>query len=632
MALNSPLHLQAVAYAVSGRPIFPCRVGAKEPATAAGFKDATTDLDQINRWWGEADYNIGFEPESEGLCVLDLDGQIGIDNWKDSRPTYAVRTPRGGKHLYYKGSLPPSAGKLAQGVDTRGRGSYVLLAPSVVNGKRYEVINGADPVPVLPWVAEALASRQEAAKDVAPEHVDPVLAEKRAREYLRTLAAAGPVLEGTRDNTAFKVACTLRDLGIVGDAALDLMLELFDPLCVPPLGSEILGAKIESARDYAKNGEAAWANAPAAETFATAIGITGIASQPARALPEPIRLGDISGDEHPVETIVEGWVQKHKLNLLRGRGGSNKSRLALQWAMLIDAGQDKAGFRVQKATCLFLGYEDDTEEMKRRRNAIKRKLDLPPSGVLYFDMVDTENSPLIVVTDLDGVAKSARWDDLEKRLLAIEGHKFVVLDSTYDVIDFIGATKNSDNHVRTVIRMFDRLARATDSTFLCLWHPSRAGMSRGDEGGFATSWDNTPRNAVSIKPVQDEDNTFELVAEKRNNMAKGEPMILRWVEGALIPVSKDDATAAMEHEEVIALAIKAAETSQPVTKRGHPETWFFDELVKRIGRRMNMKEVRGHLMQETLKEDGRLYYHNYDATQRGLPAGWHERKPKNSTG
>lgn len=36
-------HQTVLEYAARGVPVFPCRVGAKEPATANGFKDATTD-------------------------------------------------------------------------------------------------------------------------------------------------------------------------------------------------------------------------------------------------------------------------------------------------------------------------------------------------------------------------------------------------------------------------------------------------------------------------------------------------------------------------------------------------------------------------------------------------------------
>src|SRR5579872_5729053 len=131
--IGSSKHLEARRYAEDGIPVFPCRVNGKEPACANGFKDATTDLAQIDAWWSEADFNIGVEPERAGWAVVDVDPG-GLEAWKtlceehsDWRST-RVRTPRGGLHVYYVGSLPPTAGTdkngIAAGIDTRGRGSY----------------------------------------------------------------------------------------------------------------------------------------------------------------------------------------------------------------------------------------------------------------------------------------------------------------------------------------------------------------------------------------------------------------------------------------------------------------------------------------------------------------------------
>ena len=43
---------QALAYARRGWPVFPCLPGQKIPATRHGFRDATTDEQQITDWFG----------------------------------------------------------------------------------------------------------------------------------------------------------------------------------------------------------------------------------------------------------------------------------------------------------------------------------------------------------------------------------------------------------------------------------------------------------------------------------------------------------------------------------------------------------------------------------------------------
>ena len=146
----TPRHEMALAYARLGIPIFPCVVNGKPPATKNGFKDATIDEDIINRWWAAADYNLALEPEKAGWCVVDIDPRHrGDESWErvttelhDMVTTRTVITPSGGRHLYFHGSLPSTVGKLGPGLDTRGRGGYVLVPPSVIDGREYRDLHG----------------------------------------------------------------------------------------------------------------------------------------------------------------------------------------------------------------------------------------------------------------------------------------------------------------------------------------------------------------------------------------------------------------------------------------------------------------------------------------------------------
>lgn len=143
----TPRHEAALAYVGKGIPVFPIAPGLKRPpAVAHSFYDASADPRQINEWWVQADYNIGACPEHFGHLVVDLDGPEGLATWQQfevlfaAPPTLMVRTPSGGIHLYFRGSAPPSARRLGPGLDIRGRTSYVLLPPSIVNGVEYAVI------------------------------------------------------------------------------------------------------------------------------------------------------------------------------------------------------------------------------------------------------------------------------------------------------------------------------------------------------------------------------------------------------------------------------------------------------------------------------------------------------------
>ena len=146
----TPRHEMALAYARLGIPIFPVVVNGKRPACPNGFKDATTNEDIINRWWGAQDYNLALEPDKAGWCVIDIDPRHrGDESWEhlitelhDMVTTRTVITPSGGRHLYFHGSLPSTVGKLGSGLDTRGRGGYVLVPPSVIDGREYCDLHG----------------------------------------------------------------------------------------------------------------------------------------------------------------------------------------------------------------------------------------------------------------------------------------------------------------------------------------------------------------------------------------------------------------------------------------------------------------------------------------------------------
>ncbi|MDD6729757.1 MAG: bifunctional DNA primase/polymerase, partial [Eggerthellaceae bacterium] len=67
-----------------GAPVFPCKAGGKQPATAHGCKDATDDPGRIGVWWPEgSDLNVAMA--TGGVVVIDFDdhgaegGPCGFD-------------------------------------------------------------------------------------------------------------------------------------------------------------------------------------------------------------------------------------------------------------------------------------------------------------------------------------------------------------------------------------------------------------------------------------------------------------------------------------------------------------------------------------------------------------------------
>jgi len=156
----------ALAYAKLGIPVFPCR--GKRPITKHGFKDASLDQDVISQWWKNTpDANIG-SPTGRRSFVLDVDMPDGpeslarLEQVHGALPaTLEQKTGGGGRHLFFalpeEHSIRNSAKKLGAGLDIRGSGGYVILAPSIhESGEKYEWVQDVPPATPPKWLMELL--------------------------------------------------------------------------------------------------------------------------------------------------------------------------------------------------------------------------------------------------------------------------------------------------------------------------------------------------------------------------------------------------------------------------------------------------------------------------------------------
>ncbi len=143
---------QALACARRGWPVFPCLPGQKIPATRHGYRDATTDEQQIKDWFGRGfGWNLAIATGAPGPDVLDIDqhGPAGNGYAAFSKLRRAglvhgaaayVRTPAGGMHAYFTGTDQHNGRLPSHHLDFRSHGGYIVAPPSQVNGKPYSVI------------------------------------------------------------------------------------------------------------------------------------------------------------------------------------------------------------------------------------------------------------------------------------------------------------------------------------------------------------------------------------------------------------------------------------------------------------------------------------------------------------
>jgi Bifunctional DNA primase/polymerase, N-terminal len=139
---NSPELNAALGLASQGLAVFPCRSDPdpdidKTPATRNGFYAATTDPDRIRRWWWR-DRLVGVPTGAvSGVVVLDIDPRHNGELWEEANArrlpiTRVHRTQGGGRHYLfaYAGALRNSSGAIADGVDVRADGGYVIWWPA----------------------------------------------------------------------------------------------------------------------------------------------------------------------------------------------------------------------------------------------------------------------------------------------------------------------------------------------------------------------------------------------------------------------------------------------------------------------------------------------------------------------
>jgi hypothetical protein len=163
---------RAVEYAGKGWYVFPVEPAGKKPLVA--WRDeSSADPERVAQMWDVyANANIGIDCGKSGLVVLDIDDiaavpvlaeKFGFDPSSDD--TAVARTGRGGYHIYYRAGserVRNSASKVADHVDVRGDGGYVVAPPSGhESGNAYEWVRDVEPKPIPESVVKVFNYREE---------------------------------------------------------------------------------------------------------------------------------------------------------------------------------------------------------------------------------------------------------------------------------------------------------------------------------------------------------------------------------------------------------------------------------------------------------------------------------------
>jgi hypothetical protein len=412
---NSSLLPPEIHAAIGQRwPIFPVHAKGKSPLVPEWPKRASSDLEVLLGWTGEyPGCNWGLATGTQSVVVVDIDGLEGRSSVEDLENsgfifprTLEVVTgrPDGGVHKYYRAPegveiRNDQNGKIGPHIDVRGDGGFVVFPPSVhQTGRQYHFVDPSAPIAEMPqWMVQKLTDWRE-------------------KEAATQSAAQSKVSKGSRTNTLFSIAGSMRNKGLSTDAIKQALLaanSTFDP----PLPEDKVIATAKGIERY-----------PAGQIAESPMTI----HKRARV----VCLIDVQAKR--VRWLREPYIPFGMVSQISGDPGAGKSFVAM--AIAADVTKKSGGV-------LYMTLENPLAEVMRPRfdslGGDPERLWVV-NGTEYEDENGTEERGIITLSDLDLLDEIIQSNSI--RLLVID-----------PLTSFFGTGKNM-NHASDTRPIFDRLA------------------------------------------------------------------------------------------------------------------------------------------------------------------------------
>lgn len=460
----------ATTYAELGYAVFPCLSGEKRPLTEHGCRDATLDIDRVTEWWTTwPGANIAIA--TDGLIVIDVDGDS--NPWLRDDPEKLLElaqapialTPNGGRHYVFRAAkgkrIRGSASRLADRVDIRADGNYIVVAPSVLaGGKAYRWVAALDlPVESLPeppnWLQnqlDRLASGQSAAGMVRPD------------------AKAPTITAGARNSSLASVAGWMRRYGFSARVMRSALHEFNVERCQPPLESQEVDEIVASVARY----EPSEVGQRLAEGF-----LQGPTGMPGALTPLPV---DALVQSYPQlrPPLIHGLLRQGETMNIISAPKIGKSWLATDLALAVCTGRTWLGsFATETGDVLLLDNELHCETSAHRipKVAAARGIELSElSGRFFVQNLRGQLRDIFGLHEYFSELKSGSF-------------RLIILDAFYRFMP-VDKDENDNGTMANIYNYLDAYAQRLGCSFVLIHHTSKgnqSGKSLTDVGAGAGS-------------------------------------------------------------------------------------------------------------------------------------------------
>jgi len=487
----------ALELAKQGKKIFPLIPGSKTPAIAGWVKLATTDSVQIIKWWNERDYNIGIltgdsDIPGQQYIMLDYDMKAGQRGEAMLRQhtllglsdTESVKTPHGVHKTYLapKGlHIKNSVSTIATNVDVRGWHGYVVGPGSIVDGVLYTWDESNQPaIAQLPQEFIDLALAGGADKKTNEQRktplgeLDQAAAVTLAIDYLENYAPLA--VEGAGgDQTTYRVAAHVKDLGISEGMCLELLMDHYNETkCFPAWAYDALRTKVQNAYKYGQS-------APGSKNPYVEFGVGNNGSDDPQTQQKTglYRIGYRKriarvGKSHG-KPLIKGLIHRNTLTVMYGPSNSGKTFVAMDIAYAVGTGLPWNSRKTTKGLVVYVaaeggsGVNDRTAALDTARK---------PASDPLFDVVPCPidllrgNGPDSHASKLVALIREAEKEYGEPCAL-------LVIDTLSRAL--AGGEENSSVDMGMFIKHLDQIRAATGTAVLVIHHSGKD-IARGARG------------------------------------------------------------------------------------------------------------------------------------------------------